>query len=229
MSIHFLDQRLAFPDPRFANENGLLAVGGDLREERLLLAYENGIFPWYSEGEPILWFSPDPRLVLRPMELKISKSLVRKRRSGEFETRFDTAFGEVIRRCARAKRDGQEGTWITDDMITAYEKLHKMGRAHSVETYSSDKLVGGLYGVSLGRAFFGESMFHDVADASKIALWALAERLLDWKFDLIDCQMTTPHLVSLGAREMSRSDFLELVRESVAKKPPPDNWSLAAD
>jgi len=226
MNIHFLDQSLAFPDPSLANENGLLAVGGDLSVERLLLAYEQGIFPWYSEGEPILWFSPDPRLVLLPTELKISKSLARKRRSGQFVTRLDTAFGEVIRRCASIKRDHQPGTWINEDMIAAYERLHELGRAHSVETYHEGQLIGGLYGVSLGRAFFGESMFHEVADASKIALWALVKRLKAWDFDLIDCQMATPHLASLGAKEMRRPEFLDRVRKSVAKDPPPDDWSL---
>lgn len=229
MSIHFLDQRLAFPHPRYANGEGLLAVGGDLRVERLLLAYQNGIFPWYSEGEPILWFSPDPRLVLRPEEFKPSKSLARTQRSGKFEMRFDTAFGKVIRRCAVIKRENQGGTWITEDMIAAYEKLHEIGRAHSVETYQDDRLVGGLYGVSLGRAFFGESMFHEVSDASKIAFWALAKRLNQWNFDLIDCQMTTPHLASLGATEIPRDEFLDRIRESVVKDPPQDNWGLPAN
>ena len=227
MSIHLLNQDLAFPHPRHANHDGLLAIGGDLQEKRLILAYENGIFPWYSEGEPILWFSPDPRLILRPAEFKMSKSLARKERAGEFETRFDSAFGEVIRRCARIKRNKQAGTWITNEMIKAYERLHHIGRAHSVETYLDGKLVGGLYGVSLGRAFFGESMFHEVSDASKLALSALIKRLVKWDFDLIDCQMTTSHLASLGAIEMPREIFLEQVRESVSKKPPPDDWSLS--
>ena len=229
MNIHFLDQDLAFPDPSLAHESGLLAVGGDLSAERLVLAYQNGIFPWYSEEDPILWFSPDPRLVLFPKELKISKSLARKRRSGKFVTRLDTAFGEVIRRCASTKRDNQDGTWITEEMIIAYEKLHELGRAHSVETYQGEQLVGGLYGVSLGKTFFGESMFHEVSDASKIALWTLVERLEAWDFDLIDCQMNTPHLASLGAKEMARSEFLQRIKESVAKEPAPGNWSLIQD
>ncbi len=229
MSIYLLNQHLVFPQPRNANSDGLLAMGGDLQVERLLLAYANGIFPWYAEGEPILWFSPDPRLVLLPEKFKPSKSLARNRRSGKFETRFDSAFSDVIRRCASMNRKGQQGTWITSDMITAYEQLHEMGRAHSVETFCGGKLGGGLYGVSLGRTFFGESMFHEVSDASKIALWALAERLSQWNFDLVDCQMTTPHLASLGATEIPRDEFLDRIRESVAKNPPPDNWSLPAN
>jgi leucyl/phenylalanyl-tRNA---protein transferase len=225
--IHVLDEQLAFPDPQDANQDGLLAIGGDLQEKRLLLAYENGIFPWYSEGEPILWFSPDPRLILRPTQFKASASLARKRSSGSFETKFDSAFSEVIQRCSAIKREKQTGTWITRDMITAYEKLHEIGHAHSVETYSEGKLVGGLYGLSIGRAFFGESMFHEVSDASKLALWALSQRLAKWNFDLIDCQMTTAHLLTLGAQEMPRAEFLKLVRESVVKKAPPSNWRMA--
>ncbi|MFP6900382.1 MAG: leucyl/phenylalanyl-tRNA--protein transferase [Opitutales bacterium] len=229
MSIHVLGHHLGFPDPRFANADGLLAVGGDLRIERLLAAYEHGIFPWYSEGQPILWFSPDPRLVLIPKAFKASKSLTRARRSGKFETRFDTAFGEVIRKCSSIRRTEQDGTWITDEMITAYEKLHQIGRAHSVETFLDDELVGGLYGVSMGRAFFGESMFHEVSDCSKIALWALADRLNQWDFDLIDCQMTTPLLASLGAKEIPREEFLEKVRISVAKEHAPKDWGASVD
>ena len=227
MSIHVLGHDVRFPEPRFANADGLLAVGGDLKVERLLVAYEHGIFPWYSEGQPILWFSPDPRLILDPTAFKPSKSLARTRRSGKFETRFDTAFGEVIRKCASIQRPWQDGTWITTDMIEAYEKLRQVGSAHSVETFLDDELVGGLYGVSVGRAFFGESMFHEVSDSSKIALWALTDRLSEWDFDLIDCQMTTPLLTSLGAREIPREEFLEKVRLSVAKENAPKNWGAS--
>lgn len=227
MSIHVLGNDARFPDPCFANADGLLAVGGDLKVERLLVAYEHGIFPWYSEGQPILWFSPDPRLVLTPTAFKPSKSLTRTRRSGKFETRFDTVFSEVIRKCASIKRPWQDGTWITTDMINAYEGLHQIGSAHSVETFLDDELVGGLYGVSIGRAFFGESMFHEVSDSSKIALWALTDRLSEWEFDLIDCQMTTPLLASLGAREIPREEFLEKVEISVAKENAPRNWGAS--
>ena len=223
----WLSDTLEFPSYESISNDGIIALGGDLSEERLIYAYQNGIFPWYSEEDPILWFSPDPRLVLFPEELKISKSLARKRRSGKFVTRLDTAFGEVIRRCASTKRDNQDGTWITEEMIGAYEKLHELGRAHSVETYQGEQLVGGLYGVSLGKTFFGESMFHEVSDASKLALWALSQRLAKWNFDLIDCQMTTAHLLTLGAQEMPRAEFLKLVRESVVKKAPPSNWRMA--
>ena len=217
MKIHFLDQDIAFPDPSLAHESGLLAVGGDLSVERLLLAYENGIFPWYSEEDPILWFSPDPRLVLFPEELKISKSLARKRRSGKFVPRLDTAFGEVIRRCATTKRDNQAGTWITEEMIGAYEKLHELGRAHSVETYQGEQLVGGLYGVALGKTFFGESMFHHASEASKVCLAKLAEVAGRNGFAFIDCQVHTPHLESMGALEIERARFLDLLEDGLAQ------------
>ena len=229
MNLHLLGQDSGFPNPIHADQDGLLAIGGDLGVERLLSAYSQGIFPWYSDDQPILWFSPDPRMVLKPHSFKPSKSLERLRRSGKLATRFDSAFNEVTRRCATIKRKGQKGTWITEDMIAAYGELHRRGYAHSVETYRDGELVGGLYGVSLGRVFFGESMFHEVSDASKIALWALCEKVSAWNFELIDCQMTTPHLKSLGAAEMPRAAFLELVQLAVARKPPPRNWNDSPD
>lgn len=226
MNFHFLGQDLAFPDPHLADEDGLLAIGGDLSVGRLQAAYSQGIFPWYSEDDPILWFSPDPRMTLLPHALKVSKSMERTRRSGKFEIRFNSAFEAVMRRCSSIKRKGQEGTWITTDMIAAYAQLHRIGQAHSVETFLDDKLVGGLYGVSLGRVFFGESMFHEVSDASKMALWALCDQLCKWDFELIDCQMSTPHLKSLGAVEMARDDFIEKVKVGTQRKAPDGDWGL---
>ena len=197
---------LAFPHPEEADENGIVAYGGDLSPSRLLLAYRSGIFPWYSAGDPILWWSPDPRLVLNLEDFRLRKSL--RKRLKYFEIRFDTAFGDVIRACATAPREGQEGTWILPEMIETYEVLHAMGYAHSVEAWQDDRLVGGLYGVEVGGLFCGESMFSRVSDASKAALAALVEHLKARGFELIDAQVPTAHLKSLGAVEISRGDFL---------------------
>ncbi|MBE7421813.1 MAG: leucyl/phenylalanyl-tRNA--protein transferase [Zoogloeaceae bacterium] len=186
--------------------NGLLCAGADLSPDRLLAAYRRGIFPWYSEGEPILWWSPDPRMVLLPEEVKISRSLMKALRRGAYEVRLDTAFAEVIRACAGPRRD-QDGTWITPEMQQAYVRLHEMGHAHSVETWIDGTLAGGLYGIALGRAFYGESMFSRLTDASKIALVHLARYLERLGFAVIDCQMKTAHLASLGAREIRRSEL----------------------
>ncbi|MBI1394789.1 MAG: leucyl/phenylalanyl-tRNA--protein transferase [Betaproteobacteria bacterium] len=194
--------------------NGLLAAGGDLSVQRLLSAYSRGIFPWYSDQEPILWWSPDPRMVLVPSELTISRSLRKTLRNTCYEVRADSAFEAVMRACA-APREGQAGTWITEEMIEAYCELHAAGFAHSMETWMDGRLAGGLYGVSLGRMFFGESMFARVSNASKIALVHLAGRLREQAYGMIDCQMTTPHLASLGAREIPRELFLARVRELV--------------
>jgi leucyl/phenylalanyl-tRNA--protein transferase len=226
MTVYRLSKDLIFPDPTLADPEGLLALGGDLSAERLLLAYSMGIFPWYSAGQPILWWSPDPRLVLFPGEVHISKSLQRILRSGKFQVKYDTRFSEVIRRCSAKERPDQDGTWITDQMIEAYCYLHIKGFAHSVETYQKGELVGGLYGISLGHAFFGESMFSNVADASKVALVSLSGKLIDWGFDLIDCQVTTSHLVRMGAHEINRDDFLE--RLSLALRHPTNrgSWTL---
>ncbi|HWR78279.1 MAG TPA: leucyl/phenylalanyl-tRNA--protein transferase [Thiobacillus sp.] len=194
--------------------NGLLAMGGDLSVERLLDAYRHGIFPWFNPGEPILWWSPDPRMVLVPGEVRVTRSLAKRIRNAGFELRVDTAFAEVMRACA-APREGESGTWISPLMVAAYTRLFDAGYAHSVETWHDGVLVGGLYGVAIGRMFYGESMFSREPDASKIALVRLAQQLQQWEFGLIDCQMETPHLASLGARTMPRAAFAARVAELV--------------
>lgn len=197
--------------------NGLLAAGGDLSPKRLLAAYRSGIFPWFSEGEPILWWSPDPRMVLFPDELKISHSLAKRLKKTDYEVRFDTAFREVMLACASAQRRGHEGTWITKDIINGYCKLHESGFAHSAETWINGKLEGGIYGVAIGKMFYGESMFHHVTDASKIAFVHLVKRLQQQGFGMIDCQMKTAHLASLGAREIPRSEFSQRLAKLTAQ------------
>lgn len=211
MPVYQIPQELIFPDPALAEDDGLLGLGGDLSPERLLLAYGNGIFPWYSKGEPIMWWSPDPRCVLYPEKLKLSTSLRQAIKKGNYEVRFDTCFEEVIGHCSRTKRKGQRGTWITKEMVAAYIHLHDLGFAHSTEIFMDGELAGGLYGVSIGRTYSGESMFHLKPDASKIALFHLVERLKEWKFPIIDCQVTNPHLLSLGAEELPRREFLKQV------------------
>ena len=215
MPIFILPEQLAFPSPHLATPEGILAVGGDLSLERLLLAYSQGIFPWFSDEEPLLWWSPDPRLVLYPEELKISKSLKKIIKQGRFHITADTAFDRVIKACSSVKRKNNEGTWIVDEMIKAYSLLHEAGFVHSIEAWYQGELAGGLYGVSLGRCFFGESMFTRVSNASKTAFVSLVEYLNRSSFDLIDCQVTTNHLVSLGAREIPRSLFLDQLKESL--------------
>lgn len=195
--------------------SGLLAAGGDLSSERLLAAYRRGIFPWYSRGQPILWWSPDPRAVLDPRALKVSRSLAKTLRNRGFETRFDTAFGQVIRACG-SKHLRPGGTWLSTDMIAAYERLHALGNAHSVETWLDGRLVGGLYGVAIGHVFFGESMFSIERDASKVALKYLCDRCLQRGVELIDCQMETQHLISLGAILLPRAEFTRRVAELTA-------------
>jgi leucyl/phenylalanyl-tRNA--protein transferase len=197
-----------FPDPRHAEPDGLLAVGGDLTPQRLLTAYAEGIFPWYSDDTPILWWSPDPRLVLEPGALHVPRSLERTIRRGRYEVRADGAFSRVIRRCAEKPRPGQRGTWITDEMVAAYDELHRLGYAHSFEACEDGELAGGLYGVSLGGAFFGESMYADRPDASKVAFVEAVRWLERHGIRLIDCQVTTEHLARFGAREVTREDFL---------------------
>lgn len=216
---------IEFPDPGLANEDGLLGVGGNLHVETLIEAYSSGIFPWFDKDSPILWWSPDPRMVLFPGELKVSKSLRKIIQSGKFEYRFDTVFKEVITTCAKVPRKGQHGTWITNDMIDAYIQLHRAGYAHSVETFFENKLAGGLYGVSLGGSFFGESMFQTIRDASKVALYHLVNQLISWDFDLIDAQVPTQHLASLGAREIPREKFLSLLERSLKKKTRKGKWT----
>lgn len=215
---------LAFPDPRYAADHGLVAIGGDFRPERLLAAYMSGIFPWPSEELPLAWFSPDPRLVLRPGELHVSRSLLKERRRGRYRITFDTAFDEVVRRCALARRDGR-GTWITDELRAGMCGLHRLGFAHSVEAWSGSVLVGGLYGVSIGTTFSGESMFHAAPNASKVALVRLVERLRDWEFRMVDCQVHTPHLERLGAREWPRDDFLDELALAIAEPTRRGPWT----
>jgi len=201
---------LRFPPTDFASPEGLLAVGGDLRAERLLEAYRHGIFPWYNDGQPILWWSPDPRAVLFPDKLKVSRSLRKTIRRGDFTVTFDTRFAEVMQQCAAPRQQHpQGGTWITPEMFEAYVRLHDLGYAHSVESWRDGVLVGGLYGVSLGGAFFGESMFARTTDASKVALVWLLRQLQVWGFRLVDCQLPSPHLSSLGAEEIRRGEFLD--------------------
>jgi leucyl/phenylalanyl-tRNA--protein transferase len=225
--IPWLDSGDPFPEVEraLAEPNGLLAAGADLSLPRLLEAYRNGIFPWFSHDQPILWWSPDPRMVLFPAELKVSRSLARTLRNARFEVRADTAFDAVIEGCRQPRR-GESGTWITEVMAEAYATLHRAGFAHSVETWLDGKLVGGLYGVALGRAFFGESMFARVSDASKVALVALTRQLRHWGFGMIDCQMNTAHLASFGAREIPRAEFTRGLRELVHYAPVPVPWRL---
>ncbi len=222
-----LDERLFFPPPELADD-GLLAVGGDLRAERLLLAYSQGIFPWYSEGQPILWHSPDPRMVLLADQLHVPKSLAKLKRRAVFDVTLDTAFSEVIEACARPKRPGQRGTWITRSMKRAYLELHRRGYAHSVEAWRDGRLAGGLYGVSLGAAFFGESMFARAADASKLGFVALVEQLARWGVGLIDCQVHTEHLARFGAREWPRRDYLAALQKALRRETRLGPWRFDA-
>lgn len=208
--------------------NGLLAAGGDLSVARLVQAYESGIFPWFSEGQPVLWWSPDPRMVLVPRELRVARSLRKRLSKRDYEVRADTAFGEVMRACA-APRAGQEGTWITKEMIEAYTRLHQAGYAHSIETWIGGRLAGGLYGVALGRMFYGESMFTSVPDGSKIALAHLVRQLDRWGYGLIDCQMATAHLARFGAREIPRPEFMRRLAKLVNYPRPGDSWRCDDD
>ncbi len=215
MPVYALEKDLVFPPPELAREDGLLAVGGDLSVDRLILAYGMGIFPWYSEGEPILWWSPDPRMVLFPDEFHASKSLRRTLKRGSFSITMDTAFLEVVEACAAARYRGRERTWITPEMLEAYGALHEAGYAHSVECRLDGQLAGGLYGVSLGACFFGESMFSAKPSASKVALASLVSHAQAWGFNVIDCQVASRHLETLGAREIPRADFLRLIEEGL--------------
>ena len=224
MSLYRLGPDPIFPPAHLAEPEGLLAIGGDLSTDRLMAAYRRGIFPWYEDGGPILWWSPDPRLVLFPNELRVSKRLGRTLRSGRFEIRHNTAFAQVIRACAETPRDGEDGTWITPEMRASYIRLHQLGHAHSVEAWRDGVLVGGVYGVRVGRCFCGESMFHHQTDASKVALVALVERLKAEGVTLLDCQIRSEHLVRFGAREIPRDEFLmHLARglKDEADAPPP--------
>ncbi len=226
MPVFRLSRELTFPPPHLAIREGLLAVGGDLSVDRLTLAYRQGIFPWYAEDDPILWWSPDPRLVLFPHELHISRSLRRLMKKGRFRFTLDHAFGEVIRGCAAVRGENHPGTWIVPEMISAYESLHAAGLAHSVEVWCEGQLAGGLYGVSLGRTYFGESMFTRVSNASKAALIVLVQHLQQAGFDLIDCQVTTPHLKQFGAREIPRAQFMRILRRSLRHRTLRGRWDF---
>jgi leucyl/phenylalanyl-tRNA--protein transferase len=223
--VYALSRALVFPPPDHAVD-GLLAVGGDLSPERLLLAYRSGIFPWYSEGQPILWHSPDPRCVIPVERLHIGRSLRRVIARHTYTVRYDTAFRRVIHACRQIPRAGQDGTWITDEMERAYVKLHTLGYAHSVESWAGDELVGGLYGVSLGRVFFGESMFTLAPDASKVALVALVQRVARWGFRIVDSQVPTPHTLAMGAEQWPRARYLRLLAEDVAYPTRRGSWSV---
>ena len=228
--IPFLEPDEPFPPVEFAlrDPNGLLAAGADLSPERLIDAYEQGIFPWFGDDDPLLWWSPDPRMVLPVSDLRVSRSLRRVVRSGRFLVTLDVAFAEVMAACAEPRPE-QEGTWITPEMTEAYTRLAALGFAHSVEAWVGDTLAGGLYGVAIGRMFFGESMFTRVTDASKVAFVHLARQLERWGMPLVDCQMSTAHLASLGAREIPRADFVREVRRLVRQPAVPAPWRLDAD
>jgi leucyl/phenylalanyl-tRNA--protein transferase len=217
-----------FPEPDEASDGGLLCYGGDLTVDRLLSAYASGIFPWFDEP-PILWFSPDPRMVLVPSELHVAKSLRKRIDSGRYEVRFDHDFESVIRACAATPRPGQDGTWITPEMIDAYCELHALGFAHSAESYEDGELAGGCYGLSLGRAFFGESMFAHRTDASKVAFVTLVRRCQAWDFDFVDCQLHTPHLERFGAVEWPRARFVEALARALDAPTWLGSWAAAAD
>jgi leucyl/phenylalanyl-tRNA--protein transferase len=221
--VYALGRALAFPPVEDAVD-GLLAVGGDLSPERLLLAYRSGIFPWYDERLPILWHSPDPRCVLPVDGLHVGRSLRRVIARGAYAVRFDTAFERVIEACKSTPRPGQDGTWITDEMQQAYVRLHRLGYAHSVESWEGGELAGGLYGVSLGRIFFGESMFAWRPDASKVALVALADRVRGWGFPIIDAQVPTPHTLAMGAQEWPRAQFLDVLRRELVHPTRRGDW-----
>jgi leucyl/phenylalanyl-tRNA--protein transferase len=224
MPLFRLSSRLKFPPAWLARSDGLLCIGGDLSCERILLAYQNGIFPWFSDNEPILWWSPDPRLVLYPSEIRISKSLRKTVKKNRFRITINQAFEQTISACSQPRKDPNEGTWLVEEMKDAYIELHYQGHAHSVEAWHQDRLVGGLYGVAMGCVFFGESMFSLESDASKAALVALARHLHAHGFDFIDCQVTTDHLCRMGAVEIPRNRFLDLLGRSIIRQPVSGVW-----
>lgn len=227
MPVFWLDEEsLDFPAPELATPEGIIAVGGDLSAERLLRAYSEGIFPWFNEGDPILWWSPDPRFVLFPSELVVSRSMRPYFNQKKFQVSFDRDFEGVMRNCQQSNRNGQSGdTWITEDMIRAYVQVHRLGYAHSVEVWQEDELVGGLYGISLGKIFFGESMFAKVSNASKFGFITLVQNLREKGFVLIDCQQQTQHLGSLGARPISRKSFLQYLEENKKQETLTGSWT----
>jgi leucyl/phenylalanyl-tRNA--protein transferase len=224
--VFALTEALVFPDPSLSTDQGLLAVGGDLSIERLELAYREGIFPWYSEGRPIMWWSPSPRLVLFVDELHVGRSLRKAMRNRGYRITFDQAFAQVIAACSSAPRPDQDGTWITSEMMDAYVRLHEAGLAHSVEAWRGDELVGGLYGVAIGKGFFGESMFARAPDASKIAFATFVEQLRAWGYHFVDCQVVTDHLLRFGAREIDREEFLDRLHDAVDEPGRPAPWPV---
>jgi leucyl/phenylalanyl-tRNA---protein transferase len=227
MPVYRLSARPEFPPAHLAEPDGLLAVGGDLSPGRLLRAYAGGIFPWYEEDGPVLWWSPDPRAVIRPGQVHIGRTLRRALAKDPFEITYDRTFRRVITDCAGTRGPGREGTWITPEMIEAYVTLHNEGHAHSVECWRNDAFAGGLYGVSLGGCFFGESMVSHQSGASKAALVALSGRLLEWGFNLIDCQMMNPHLERLGAKAMPRAAFLDFLKKSLRRPGRRGSWDIS--
>ncbi|MBI9109088.1 MAG: leucyl/phenylalanyl-tRNA--protein transferase [Spirochaetales bacterium] len=219
-------ERIDFPDPENANNDGILASGGNLSPGMLLSAYSQGVFPWYSKDDPILWWNPDPRCVLFPSHLHVSKRMERRLRTGRFILKSDTCFREVISSCAGIKRTQEDGTWINTEMIEAYCRLNELGYAHSIEVFHESELAGGLYGISLGRCFFGESMFSRTADASKAALIALSRASAGLGIEVIDCQIATPHLLSLGAEEITRNDYIRILEKNLQFPDLKGNWKL---
>ncbi len=226
--MYILSDKIWFPPIEFTSPEGILAIGGDLSVERLLLAYKSGIFPWYNEGEPVIWYSPERRMVLFPEKLKVSKSMQQLIRKDKFQITFNTCFSKVISNCKTINRKDQQGTWITAEMQQAYIKLHELGKAKSVEVWLDDELVGGLYGMVVGKVFCGESMFTQVSDASKSAYAVLIKHLKEWGYDFIDCQVPTNHLKSLGAKEVSREYFLQRLLK-VNMDNIDNNWKINKD
>lgn len=225
MPVYQLPEALIFPDPELANPDGIIALGGDLSAERILLAYENGIFPWFSSNEPILWWSPNPRMVLYPAKVKVSKSMKQVLRSNKFSCTFDQDFETVIRSCAKTRpKQDNVWAWLTEEMIQAYLRLHQLGFAHSVEVWQNNEIVGGLYGVSLGGVYFGESMFSKVSNSSKVGFITLVRKLEALNFGLIDCQVHTNHLESLGAEEITRTAFLAELEDELQKPTFRGSW-----
>jgi leucyl/phenylalanyl-tRNA--protein transferase len=226
MPVYLLPEDPVFPRPSEAEPDGLLAIGGDLSPVRILNAYSSGIFPWFQDDDDIFWFSPDPRMVLFPDEIRISASLQRVLKSGKFEIRFDTSFNEVMKACSEVPRDGQDGSWIDRDFIKAYTGLNKLGFAHSVESYLDGKLAGGLYGISIGKVFFGESMFHKSNDASKVAFYYLVQKIKTWQFHFIDCQVETDLFKRLGAKAIPREEYLERLQTAIKAPAYEGPWNL---
>jgi leucyl/phenylalanyl-tRNA--protein transferase len=229
MAVYRLTRDLVFPPPEGASSDGLVAVGGDTRPERLVLAYSQGIFPWPHQGLPLLWFSPDPRFVIRFDKAHVGRSLRKRVRAEPYEIRVDTAFEAVLDGCSSTPRPGQDGTWITDEIRLGFLALHERGIAHSIETYRDGELVGGLYGVSIGKSFCGESMFAHATDASKIAMVSLLGNLAHWEFHFVDCQVHTEHLARFGAEQVPRPRFLEMLRNAVAAPTRTGSWRFPLD